>query len=123
MLSAPVTADHLKAVLDRDLAEALKHGALSPEAHGGVVIGVVQHGARQIFVYGDAKQNSIFEIGSITKTFTGLILAQMVEQHKVKFEEPVRELLPSGTVSKPEGAEITLARSGNPTFRAAADAG
>lgn len=105
---APVSLNQLKAVLDRDLAEALQHGALSPETGGGVVIGVIEHGARQIFVYGDAKQNSIFEIGSISKTFTGLILAQMVEQHKVTFEEPVRELLPPGTVNKPELPEITL---------------
>ncbi len=32
----------------------------------------------------------------------------MVEQHKVKFDDPVRDLLPPGTVAKPEGAEITL---------------
>jgi D-alanyl-D-alanine-carboxypeptidase/D-alanyl-D-alanine-endopeptidase len=54
------------------------------------------------------KEDAIFEIGSITKTFTGLILAEMVEQQKVRFDEPVRELLPRGTVAKPAGAEITL---------------
>jgi CubicO group peptidase (beta-lactamase class C family) len=32
----------------------------------------------------------------------------MVERHKVKLDEPVRELLPPGTVAKPDGAEITL---------------
>lgn len=105
---APVTVDRLKSVLNADLAVALKRGALSAEAHGGAVIGVVHHGARQIFVYGDTKENSIFEIGSITKTFTGLIFARMVEQGKVKLDEPVRELLPKGTVAKPDGLEITL---------------
>lgn len=73
-----------------------------------MVIGAVQHGIRRIFVYGAAKEDAIFEIGSISKTFTGLILAQMVAQHKAKLDEPVRELLPGGTVAKPEGAEITL---------------
>jgi D-alanyl-D-alanine-carboxypeptidase/D-alanyl-D-alanine-endopeptidase len=103
-----VPIGELKAVLDRDLAQVLKQGALSPDSGGGVTIGVVQHGTRRIFVYGAAKEDSIFEIGSISKTFTGLILAQMVEQHKVKLNDPVRELLPSGTVAKPDGAEITL---------------
>ena len=98
----------LKAVLDRDLAAALKDGALAPATSGGVVIGVVQHGTRRIFVYGPVKEDSIFEIGSISKTFTALMLAQMVAQHKVKLDDPVRELLPPGTVAKPEGAEITL---------------
>src|SRR5258706_3110224 len=71
----------LKAVLDGDLAAALREGALAPATGGGVVIGVVQRGTRRIFVYGPAKEDSIFEIGSISKTFTGLILAQMVAQH------------------------------------------
>src|SRR5208282_6447968 len=69
---------------------------------------IVQHGVTRIFSYGTAKPDSIFEIGSITKTFTGLALAQMVEQGKVKFDEPVRQLLPAGTVAKPASSEITL---------------
>ena len=77
-------------------------------ASSGAGSAVVEHGVRRIFSYGTAKQDSIFEIGSITKTFTGLVLSQMVEQGKVKFDEPVRELLPPGTVAKPAGNEITL---------------
>jgi CubicO group peptidase (beta-lactamase class C family) len=104
----PVPLADLKSVLDRDLAEALKDGALAPSTGGGVAIAVLQHGTRRIFTYGPIKEDSIFEIGSVTKTFTGLILAQMVVQHKVKLDDPVRELLPPGTVAKPDGAEITL---------------
>lgn len=105
---APVTADGLEAVLDKDIAEAVKSGQLAPSTGGGVSIAVLKHGVRRVFSYGTAKPDSIFEIGSISKTFTGLILSQMVEQGTVKFDEPVRELLPPGTVAKPAGAEITL---------------
>ena len=106
---AAVGVTDLKAVLDRDLAISLKSGPLAAEKHGGVTIGVVQHGVVRVFSYGTAKPDSVFEIGSITKTFTGLILAQMVEQGKVKLDDPVRELLPPDTVAKPaSGAEITL---------------
>jgi serine-type D-Ala-D-Ala carboxypeptidase/endopeptidase len=105
----PVGVADLKAVLDRDLAQALKDGALAPSTHTGVTIGVVQGGVQRIFSYGTAKDDSVFEIGSITKTFTGLILAQMVEQGSVRLDEPVRALLPEGTVAKPAAdAEITL---------------
>ena len=103
----PVSVDKLKAVLDRDLAAAIKSGALA-DGNAGITIGVVQHGVRRIFTYGIAKPDSVFEIGSITKTFTATILAQMVEQHTVRLDEPVRDLLPPNTVAKPANAEITL---------------
>jgi D-alanyl-D-alanine-carboxypeptidase/D-alanyl-D-alanine-endopeptidase len=97
----PATLDNLQSILDRDLAAALKSGALAPSTKTGITIGVIQNGVRRIFTYGPAKPDSLFEIGSITKTFTATILAQMVEQHKVRLDEPVRDLLPPGTVAKP----------------------
>jgi CubicO group peptidase (beta-lactamase class C family) len=104
----PVSAADLQSVLDKDLADALKSGELAPSTGAGVSIGVIDHGVRRVFTYGTAKPDSIFEIGSVTKTFTTLILSQMVEQQKVRFDDPVRTLLPPGTVAKPSGDEITL---------------
>jgi CubicO group peptidase (beta-lactamase class C family) len=104
----PVSAADLQSVLDRDLAVALESGELAPATGAGVSIAVYQHGVRRIFSYGTAKPDSIYEIGSMTKTFTGLMLSQMAMQGKVKLDEPVREFLPSGTVAKPVGQEITL---------------
>ncbi len=104
----PVTVSDLQAVMDRDLRQALTTGSLAPGTGAGLAIGVWQRGERRLFTYGVAKQDSLFEIGSISKTFTGLILARMAAEGKVRFDEPVRELLPPGTVAKPEGPEITL---------------
>lgn len=105
---APVEAASMQAVLDRDFEQALESGTLSPRTGAGVTIGVLRKGVRRVFSYGTAKPDSIFEIGSVTKTFTGLILAQLIEQGKVRLDQPVRELLPAGTVPKPEGQEISL---------------
>jgi len=104
----PVSVVDLKVVLDKDIAGALKSGELAPSTGAGVSVAVVQRGVTRIFSYGTAKPDSIYEIGSITKTFTGLMLSQMVEQGKVHFDDPVRELLPVGLVAKPAGGEITL---------------
>jgi len=105
----PVDVANIKEVLDKDLAAALASGELAPATDGGVTIGVVQHGVRRIFSYGTVKPDSVFEIGSITKTFTGLLLAQSVQQKKARLDEPVRALLPAGTVTAPaSGPEITL---------------
>jgi D-alanyl-D-alanine-carboxypeptidase/D-alanyl-D-alanine-endopeptidase len=98
----------MQSVMSGDLDQAMKGGALGPSSNAGISIGVLQHGEVRVFAFGTAKSDSIFEIGSISKTFTGLILAQMFEQSLVKLDEPVRQLLPAGTVAKPQGAEITL---------------
>ncbi len=54
--------------------------------------------------------DSIFEIGSITKAFTGILLADMVHRGEVKLDDPVRKYLPD-SVRPPEedSREITLA--------------
>lgn len=106
---APVDVAGLQAVLDADLKPALDGGDLAAATGAGVTVGVVQYGVRRVFTYGPTKPDSVFEIGSITKTFTGLLLAQMAAAKKVRLDEPVRGLLPPGTVAKPEsGDEITL---------------
>ncbi|MDP9795558.1 CubicO group peptidase (beta-lactamase class C family) [Catenuloplanes nepalensis] len=52
---------------------------------------------------------TVFEIGSVTKVFTGLVLARMVVAGTAGLDEPVRDLLPSGTaVPSRDGVEITL---------------
>jgi len=105
----PLSAVSMQAALDRDLAEAQKPGgALGPGTGAGVAIGVYRNGLHRVFAYGTAKADSVFAIASISKTFTALLLAQMVVQGKVRLDEPVRGLLPEGTVDKPNGPEITL---------------
>lgn len=104
----PADAANIRGIVDKDIAAALDSGDLGPGSHGGVTIGVLSHGKRVVWSYGIAHDDSIYEIGSITKTFTATILAQMVEQKQVALDTPVRELLPPGTVAKPEGRELEL---------------
>jgi CubicO group peptidase (beta-lactamase class C family) len=107
----PVSAQDLQSVMDHDLRQALTTGELAPGSGRGLVIGVWKRGERRVFAYGTAKPDSMFEIGSVSKTFTGLVLARMVAEGKVRLDEPVRELLPAGTVAKPASGsdgEITL---------------
>jgi CubicO group peptidase (beta-lactamase class C family) len=63
---------------------------------------------------------TLFEIGSITKTFTATLLAQMVLTGAVRLSDPIQKYLPPGVVSPTfDGMPITLAslaehRSGLP---------
>jgi D-alanyl-D-alanine-carboxypeptidase/D-alanyl-D-alanine-endopeptidase len=52
---------------------------------------------------------SVFEIGSITKVFTGILLADMVRRGDVALDDPVSKYLPAGvTTPSRNGREITL---------------
>ena len=78
----------------------------------GVVIGLLEaDGTRRMVTVGDAPYDgrTLFEIGSITKVFTGILLAEMAERGEVRLDQPVADLLPP-TVRVPErnGRRIRL---------------
>lgn len=51
----------------------------------------------------------LFEVGSVTKTFTALLLADCVERGLVSLDTPLRELLPpSASIPADDQAEITF---------------
>jgi CubicO group peptidase (beta-lactamase class C family) len=67
----------------------------------GIVIGVLEaDGTRRVITVGDAPYDgrTLFEIGSITKVFTGILLAEMAERGEVRLEQPIAELLPGDVV-------------------------
>lgn len=55
-----------------------------------------------------ATGETLFEIGSVTKTFTGLLLAQAIEDGTLRLEQTLAELLPPDVVLPPPAREITL---------------
>jgi D-alanyl-D-alanine-carboxypeptidase/D-alanyl-D-alanine-endopeptidase len=105
----------------------------------GIVVGIIEPAGRRIIAQGRFDKNdtrllngdTVFEIGSITKVFTSLLLADMVQRGEVALTDPVAKYLPAG-VKMPErgGRVITLEdlarhRSGLPrlptNFDASAD--
>ena len=83
----------------------------------GIVAGIIDEKGRQVVAAGkispDGTQapdgDTVYEIGSVTKVFTSLILADMIEKGEVKPDDPVSKLLPA-TVKVPSrnGRQITL---------------
>ena len=77
----------------------------------GIVVGVIDARGRRIVSYGVRDQadprpvdgKTIFEIGSMTKVFTSLILMDMVQKHEVSLDDPVSKFLPA-SVNVPERA-------------------
>jgi D-alanyl-D-alanine-carboxypeptidase/D-alanyl-D-alanine-endopeptidase len=105
---APIALADLRSALDAEFAPIVKDGLLRQSTGCGVAIGVIDHGERRVFTYGAAHADSIFEIGSVTKTFTGLALAQLAVQRKVRLDEPLRPILFPDLAAGTPGTEITL---------------
>lgn len=86
--------------------------------NAGIVVGVVTPSGTEYCSYGKTAglvsqavdENTVFEIGSITKVFTSLLLADMVERAEVSLDDPIEKYLPdSVTVPTRNGQSITLA--------------
>lgn len=82
----------------------------------GIVVGVIDSkGRREYFCHGTSSQggddpvdeNSIYEIGSISKAFTGILLADMVLKEELMLDDPAAVYLPEA-VSMPERNEIKI---------------
>lgn len=84
----------------------------------GIVAGLVDEEGTRIVAFGPANRtggppvdgDTIFEIGSITKVFTSLLLADMVQRGEVALDDPIEKYLPKA-VGAParNGRQITLA--------------
>jgi len=94
-------------------------GALAgviPAKAPGLVVAVVRGGARHVFAYGTTGDGSttppdartIYEIGSITKVFTGVMLARMALDGAVALGDPVAALVPPHVIPSRSGRAITL---------------
>jgi serine-type D-Ala-D-Ala carboxypeptidase/endopeptidase len=84
---------------------------------GGIVVGVLDaDGSTRYVAYGSPgpgarplDEHSVFEIGSITKVFTGILLAEMATRGEVALNDPVTKYLPESVrVPSKDGREITL---------------
>jgi D-alanyl-D-alanine-carboxypeptidase/D-alanyl-D-alanine-endopeptidase len=70
---------------------------------GAVVVGAVRGG--QSAVHG-ADPQTLFEIGSVTKTFTSLALARLVVGGALRLDQPLRDLLPRDIVVPGRGGGV-----------------
>jgi CubicO group peptidase (beta-lactamase class C family) len=96
--------------------ETLTLETLHQRGHGCLVVGTIDGEDREVFGVGDAGTNgvgpadSLFEIGSLTKLFTSLLLAEMAEEGMLGLDDPLAACLDgsSGSARRAAG-RITLA--------------
>ena len=106
-LAAPVLDDAV-----RQRAEELTRMGLHPS----IVIAVIDGKHSAVYGFGSVHAgkhikpgtDTVYQIGSVTKTMTGLLLADAVAENKVKLDEPVAALLPGYTLPAFDGKTISL---------------
>jgi len=77
---------------------------LSRSKAPGLVIGVIEGKKQSVLGFGRVSLKSeekpggatVYEIGSITKAFTGTLLADMVNKGEIKLEAPLQDFVPAG---------------------------
>lgn len=102
-LMAPVGLNWDDSTHVDSLLVALAEALVARPANAGVSIGVIKNGIRRVVSRGVKSKNdpggpvsreTLFELGSITKTFTGVMLAQADMDGHLSLEQPIGALLP-----------------------------
>lgn len=113
-LTLRAQADDLPAIID-----PLVEPVLKDKKNIGLVVAVWQDGKSQVFGYGKVftpvgeqvpDGRTLFEIGSITKSFTGVLLAEAVQRGEVTLDDPINKHLPPDLQLKshPDGPATLL---------------
>jgi len=102
--------------LGHETVESATADYRSKRPFAALAVGILQNGRPLTFAFGHtgegdsqrpADGRTLFEVGSISKVFTSLALAVMVERGDVRLDDSVRKLLPEATLSEDAG-NITL---------------
>jgi serine-type D-Ala-D-Ala carboxypeptidase/endopeptidase len=103
--------------IEADIEAALANRIDEARNTVGIVVGILTPEGRKYLTRGVKGRDSgaplspetIFSIGSITKVFTALLLADMVERGEVALDDPVSKYLPDWVeVPSYDGTQITL---------------
>ncbi|QNH61096.1 serine hydrolase domain-containing protein [Hymenobacter sediminicola] len=100
--SQPVLTDNpLRTALDSAVHRVVLPYMQQPEA-AGLSIGVYQQGRQRFYNYGEVEKGTgrrptattYYDMGSVSKTFVGTLLAQAVIDKKVQLTDDIRQYLP-----------------------------
>ena len=108
------------------LIDSLAIDHLQDSVNCGLSIGVINGNKSEMFFYGSNYKDenvlpgmrTIYEIGSVTKTFTGILLAHAINQGKIKPNDDIRNYLPGKYPNlQYKGLPITVQDLANHTSR------
>jgi serine-type D-Ala-D-Ala carboxypeptidase/endopeptidase len=102
---------------DADIRQVLVQRIDKDKQGVGIVVGVIDAKRRRVISYGSLEKgdkrpldgDTLFEIGSITKVFTSLLLADRAQRGEVRLDDPIAKYVPSSAkIPQRDGRQITL---------------
>lgn len=104
-LATPLAAQEAAMPDNVEIASILRDRIVRDAANVGIVVGIIENGETRFVSHGTygvddlrpVDEHTVFEAGSITKVFTNLMLARLVEEGRIDLDAPVAQYLPSGT--------------------------
>lgn len=118
LLALMFTFHMANAQSDKQIADVLRERVETGRTNQSVVVAVVDEKGARFVSYGkmdnntgakNSDENTVFEIGSATKVFTGTLLAEAVRRGEVSLNDPISKFLPKTVKTPPRGGkEITL---------------
>ena len=115
--TASVAGIHSVLPSDDEIRKILVERVGANENDVGIILGIIEPHGKRIISFGhrnagDSRpldDDTVFEIGSVTKAFTALLLADMVQRREVALADPVAKYLPTDVkVPERNGHWITL---------------
>lgn len=119
---APATRGSTASKLDRYIDSVALAYSRKGHTHA-LAIGVVNEGKTSSYYYGETEngnkrlpdENTLFEIGSVTKTFTATLLAYLAQTQQLGIDDPITDYLPDSVAANPDLQRITLKQLANHT--------
>jgi CubicO group peptidase (beta-lactamase class C family) len=114
LLIAALTVSSAQAGSAPERVEKALQERIAAGRYQAAVMGVVDGEKCEISTFGKLDDgrppdaDTVFEIGSVTKTFTATLLAEAVLEGRVQLDEPVARLLPDFNIPDHNGKAITL---------------
>ncbi len=94
-------------LLDRGTVASYLQALIDDGSYTGIIVGIVSPAGRQTFGFGTTKRtggqqpsgDTLYPLASITKTFTGALLADFVRRGRVRLNDPIIKYLPRGVIA------------------------
>lgn len=121
----PIEKAIISKAVDKDdfFIDSVANSYLKQQNTQSLAIGIIKNGQAKSYFYGETAQGnqtlptkaSLYEIGSLTKVFTAILLSNLVEEGTITLDQPISLFLPDTLKKNQDLAKITFQMLANHT--------